>query len=76
MAKYIKLSEDKYKKLLFQTRGQFTAILNIFRCYGMDVFVDQAINECMKITENFGQAVRGDDKPIHILDKPKERGIE
>ena len=42
----------------------------------MDTFVDQAIEECIKITENFGQAVRGDTKPIHILDKPKARGTE
>jgi len=76
MSNYIKLPEEQYKKLLFQTRGQFIAILNIFKCYGMDVFVDQAIEECMKVTENFGQAVRGSDKPIHILDKPKVRATE
>jgi hypothetical protein len=52
------------------------AILNVFRCYGMDAFVALAIEECIKVTENFGQAVRGDDKPIHILDKPKERATE
>ena len=73
---YTKIPENQYKKLLFQTRGQFGAILNVFRCYGMDIHVDQAISECMKVTENFGQAVRGDDKPIHILDKQKERGTE
>ena len=71
-----KLPDEQYKKLLFQARGQYGAILNVFKCYGMDVFVDQAIEECMKVTENFGQAVRGDDKPIHILDKPKARGTE
>ena len=42
----------------------------------MNTFVDQAIEECMKVTENFGQAVRGDNKPIHILDKPKARVTE
>jgi len=72
---YTKLPEDRYRKLLFQARGQYTAILNCFKCYGMDVHVDQAIEECMKVTENFGQAVRGDDKPIHIYQKPKERAI-
>lgn len=73
---YIKLSEDKYKKLVFQARGQFGAILNVFRCYGLQDFVDQAIDECMKVTENFGMAVRGKDKPIHILSEPKARAIE
>ena len=73
---YTKLPDDKYRKLLFQARGQYGAILNVFKCYGMDIFVEQAIEECMKVTENFGQAVRGDDKPIHILEKPKARITE
>jgi len=72
---YTRLPEDSYRKLLFQARGQFAAILNCFNCYGLEPFVQGAIDECMKVTENFGMAVRGDDKPIHILDKPKERGI-
>ena len=72
---YTKIPANQYQKLLFQARGQYIAILNVFRCYGMDLFVDSAIDECMRITENFGQAVRGDNKPIHILNKPKERGI-
>lgn len=76
MAKYIKIPEDKYRKLLFQARGQYAAILNVFKCYGMNIYVDQAIEECMKVTENFGQAVRGDDKPIHILQEPKRRITE
>ena len=76
MSRYTKLPEDKYRKLLFQVRGQYGAILNVFRCYGMGLFVDQAIEECMKLTENFGQAVRGDDKPIHILQEPKRRITE
>ena len=73
---YIKIADKDYKKLLFQTRGQFIAILNVFKCYGMDAFVDQAIEECMKVTENFGQIVRGDDKPVHILVEPKRRITE
>ena len=73
---YIKVNEVVYQKLLFQTRGQFIAILNVFRCYGMDTFVDLAIEECIKVTENFGQIVRGGDKPIHILIEPKRRITE
>jgi len=72
---YKKMKEDDYKKLLFQARGQFGAILNVFDCYGLGLYIPQATEECMQIMENFGQAVRGDDAPIHILDKPKERGI-
>ena len=73
---YIKIPEEQYKKLLFQTRGQLSAILNVFRCYGMDLFVDTAIDECLKVAENFGQIVRGDDKPVHILSEPKRRITE
>ena len=73
--KYIRIPEDAYRKLLFQARGQFVALLNVFDCYGMSLYIPQATDECMQILENFGQAVRGDDAPIHILDKPKERGI-
>lgn len=72
---YPKIPDEQYKKLVFQLRGQFGAILNVFRCYGMSPFVDQSIEECVKVSENFGQAVRGDKKPIHILEKPKERGV-
>jgi len=73
--KYIRIPEDAYRKLLFQARGQFGALLNVFDCYGMGLYIPQTTEECMQIMENFGQAVRGDDAPIHILDKPKERGI-
>ena len=34
------------------------------------------IEECIKLAENFGMAVRGKDAPIHILSKPKRRSIE
>lgn len=73
---YTKIPEDSYRKLLFQARGQYIAILNVFKCYGMDIYVDTAIEECMKVTENFGQIVRGDDKLVHILNKPKARATE
>ena len=71
-----KIPESDYKKLLFQLRGQYMAILNVFRCYGLNVYVDQAIEECIKVTENFGGAVRGSKKPIHIMHKPKDKATE
>ncbi len=72
---YHRISDDQYNKLLFQLRGQYIGILNVFSCYGMDAFVGQAIDECVKVAENFAMAVRGKDAPIHILDKPKRRAI-
>ena len=73
---YKRIPEDQYKKLCFQLRGQFTAILNVFNCYGMNNDVTQAIEECVKITENFGMAVRGKGNSIHILHRPKRRATE
>ena len=73
---YPRISEDQYSKLLFQLRGQFGAILNVFNCYGMNADVLQAIEECTRVAENFGMAVRGKDKPIHILNEPKRRATE
>jgi len=69
------MSEDDYKKLMFQVRGQYIAILNVFRCYGLNPHVDQAIEECVKVTENFGMKVRGKDIPIHVLHDLKDSGI-
>lgn len=75
-AKFNRIPVKDYKKLLFQARGQYLGILNVFRCYGMDTYADQAVEECMKVTENFGQAVRGDPTPIHIMDGPRRRVTE
>lgn len=75
MSDYIRIPEEKYNKLKFQMRGQFIAILSVFKCYGLDPYADQAVEECMKVAENFGMAVRGKDKPIHILNEPKQRGV-
>lgn len=76
MPEYNWLTDDQYNKLKFQLRGQFVAILNVFNCYGMNNDVLQAIEECVKVTENFGMAVRGNDKPIHILNQLKRKAIE
>jgi len=73
---YERISDDKYAQYLFQLRGQFGAILNVFNCYGMNADVEQAIEECVKVSENFCMAVRGKDKPIHILHEPKRRATE
>ena len=75
-SEYPRISDDQYNKLLFQLRTQFAALLNVFRCYGMQAEVDQAIEESVTLAENFGMAVRGKDKPIHILREPKRRATE
>lgn len=76
MDNYTRISDARYKKLVFQLRGQYTAILNVFNCYGMNNDVVQAIEECTRVAENFGMAVRGKDKPIHIFSEPKRRATD
>jgi len=73
---YQKIEQKKYNKLLFQARGQYIAILNVFNCYGLNPYVDIAVEECLKVAENFAMAVRGKDIPIHILGKPKRRALD
>ena len=76
MTEYQRIADGDYKKLLFQLRGQYAGILNVFNCYGMNVYVGQAAEECVKVAENFARAVRGKKKPIHILHEPKRRATE
>ena len=76
MTNYPRIEDDKYKKLLFQMTGQYRAILNVFRCYGLDPYVDGAEIECVKVAERFAMAVRGWDKPIQILKELKRRATD
>ena len=73
---YPKIPQEQYDHLLFSLRGQFNAILNPLRCYGLEPYVDQAVEECIIVAERFGQAVRGDDKPIHIYNEYKPKVTE
>ncbi len=72
---YKRIPDKDYKKLVFQLRGQYMAILNVFNCYGLNNDVIQAVEECVKVAENFGMAVRGKGNSVHILNEPKRRGI-
>ena len=71
-----RLPDEQYNKLRFQLQGQYAAILNVFRCYGLNNDVDQAVEECTRVAEKFGMAVRGKEGPIHILQEPKRRATE
>ncbi len=70
---YARISDDEYNKLLFQMRGQYVAILNTYNCYGMGAHIPTSVDECVKIAENFGMALRGKKSPIHIINEPKRR---
>lgn len=75
MAEYQRMSAAEYNKLRFQLQGQYVAILNVFNCYGMNNDVLTAVDECVKVAENFGMAVRGKGNQIHILHEKKRRAI-
>ncbi len=60
------LSDEEYQKLVGQLRVQLSGVFRPFHYYGMDVFVPPAINECVKLAEDFGLRVRGVDHPISL----------
>jgi hypothetical protein len=68
-----KIPEEQYKKAIFHTSSQLNAIWNFARCYGLDNDVNQALEETLKVVEQFGMVVRGVDKPIYVRNIPKPR---
>ncbi len=60
------LEELQYKKAMGQMRMQVGVALEPLRLYGQGIIVDGAIDEIMKLAEDFGLRVRGKDKPISI----------
>ena len=60
------LPDDKYAMAITQLRMQIGGTLEVFRVYGQDIFVDQAIIELVRLSEDFGLRVRGVDKPISL----------
>ncbi len=71
------LSDEEYNKLRFHLTTQVNAILQIFNCYGLGECIPMVAEKIVELSENFGQAVRGDKhKPIHVIDKPLRRPTE
>ena len=71
-----KISQMDYDKALGQFRLQLNGVMNCFRCYGMQEDVDGAMNEIVKLTEQFSMRVRGKDIPIQVRDKPRRKPTE
>ena len=63
---YIVLSDDDYNKAVGQFRLAVGAVLSVFCMYGMDIYIRGAQEEIVQLAEDFGQRVRGIDKPISI----------
>ncbi len=71
-----KIDQDKYDKAIGQLRLQMNGIFNCFRCYGLDIFVDGAIDECVNLAVQFSMRVRGKDTPIKLKNHPQRRPTE
>jgi len=71
-----KIPQESYDKALGQFRLQLGAIMNCFRCYGMQEDVDGVIPEIVKLAEQFAMRVRGKDIPIMVRSKPRRRPTE
>ena len=76
MSDYPKIPQGQYDKLKFQLRSQMAGILNVFNCYGLDPDVRIATEQCVQVAENFAKAVRGWQKPIHVIKEPRKRATE
>lgn len=63
---YLVLDDSEYTKAVGQLRLAIGAILSAFAMYGMDAFIPGAQKEIISLAEDFGQRVRGVDKPISI----------
>ena len=63
---YITLSDEDYFKAVGQLRLAIGAVLTVFNMYGLGVHIKGAQEELVRLSEDFGQRVRGIDKPISI----------
>lgn len=66
------LSDQEYAKAVGQFRLQLNAVFEPLRMYGQGVFCDGAVDEVVRLAEDFGLRVRGVDKPISY-DRVKTR---
>ena len=60
------LSDEDYAKAVGQFRIQLNGVFEPFNIYGLDVYIPGAIKEVVRLAEDFGLRVRGQDKPISL----------
>jgi hypothetical protein len=68
------LPSDDYAKAVGQFRTQLNGVFNVFDQYGQNVYIPNAIEEVVRLAEDFGLRVRGVDKPI-ALDIIRKNGV-
>jgi hypothetical protein len=74
------LPDDEYLKARGQLAMQYNGVLEPFKIYGLDIFIPGAIEQAVRLAEDFSLRCRGVDKPIDIervrngWTPPKSRG--
>ena len=64
--KMVWLEQEDYEKAVGQLRIAIGGVLNTFNMYGMSVYFLGAQTELVNLAEDFGQRIRGVDKPISL----------
>jgi len=60
------IPDEEYQKAIGQLRLQLNGVFQPFQAYGLNVFIPGAIEETIKLAEDFSLRVRGYDKPIDL----------
>ncbi|MFH1231241.1 MAG: hypothetical protein V1709_07060 [Planctomycetota bacterium] len=60
------LSDEDYHKLLIKLRMQFNGVFDPYHIHGLDIYVLGSVDECVKLAEDFGEVLRGVDKPLSL----------
>jgi len=60
------LSDEEYQKTVGSLRLQMANVFSCFDTYGLGIFIPGAINEAVRLAEDFGLRVRGVDKIISL----------
>ena len=59
--------EQDYNKAKFQLRSAVTDALDVFDKYGQGVYIKGAVEEILKLADDYSLRLRGVDKPLSIL---------
>ena len=63
---YIVLNDEDYAHAYGELQFQIRRVLYVFDMYGLGVHMTPALDTIMKLVEDWGQRIRGIDKPISI----------
>ena len=69
------LSDEEYAKAHTRLRMQIYGVFDNFKMHGLQIYIDGAVEECMRLAEDFSLVTRGENKPISLeLIRKKKRG--